>query len=194
MLKVLYVGSINLISTVIRKYFVFLSIFSFLFFACFSMLFSCLYVYCWVTLNGIKLEMKANPALKFIRKNLSKTPSGTPGGLSFPTQQEIVKWKQELPYEDNLRMLFFFHVENLVCFPSPEPKVMNRIYHYSFHCRKKKQLKSQSTSLIDHQAALSCENKQIFVSFPHHLQCSVSLGFFVVEFCQCWLQANNSVS
>lgn len=60
--------------------------------------------------------MKANPALKFIRKNLSKTPSGTPGGLSFPTQQEIVKWKQELPYEDNLRMLFFFHVENLVGF------------------------------------------------------------------------------
>ena len=129
--------------------------------------------------------MKANPALKFIRKNLSKTPSGAPGGLSFPTQQEIVKCKQELPYEANLRMLFFFHVENLVCFPSPEPKVMNRIYHYSFHCRKKKkQLKSQSTSLIDHQEALSCENKQIFVSFPHHLQCSVSLGFFVVGYKQ----------
>lgn len=142
--------------------------------------------------------MKANPALKFIRKNLSGSPSGThsgtPSGWSLPTQQEIVKWKQELPYEANLRVLFFFHAEDLVCFPSREPKVMNRIYHYSFHCKEKKPLKSQSTSLIDHQQALSCENKQIFVSFPHQLQCSLSLGVFVIEFCQCWLQANNFVS
>lgn len=85
--------------------------------------------------------MKANPALKFIRKNLSGSPSGThsgtPSGWSLPTQQEIVKWKQELPYEANLRVLFFFHAEDLVCFPSREPKVMNRIYHYSFHCKEK---------------------------------------------------------
>ena len=135
-LKFLYVDCVNLISTVIRKYFVFLFIFPF-FFACFSMLLSCLYVYRWATLNGIKLEMKANPALKFIRKNLSGSPSGTPSGLSLPTQQEIVKWKQELPYEANLRVLFFFHAEDLVCFPSREPKVMNRIFHYSFHCIEK---------------------------------------------------------
>lgn len=135
-LKFLYVDCVNLISTVIRKYFVFLFIFPF-FFACFSMLLSCLYVYRWATLNGIKLEMKANPALKFIRKNLSGSPSGTPSGLSLPTQQEIVKWKQGLPYEANLRVLFFFHAEDLVCFPSREPKVMNRIYHYSFHCIEK---------------------------------------------------------